>query len=590
MIYYNKESHGGGITSRSIKKEIYIMKRRNFLKISLSSSAVLALSGCNLYREERQYGLQDRYLSRKLPELFDTPPQAPEHVPIAIIGSGFGGSISALRLSQADKDVAIIERGNRWPTSKYRKIFAHDMFPDGRSFWHRKKSIFPALPYDVSNLSNLRIKHKPILKFSGVLDIIEMDGGLSNEAGGYNLLLGTGVGGGSLIYTGVKNIPKKEAFKSLYPQEINYEDMVNIYYPKVQSVLGYSYMPNDIYNSRPFQHSRDWDKEIRRAGYNSEKILSNFNWKIVRDELRWRSLPSATLGLSNFGNSNGVKSDLRQNYIPQAEATGRTTIYHNQEVQQIIQKDKGFELSITQYNAYGDIIKTSKLTCDKLIMSAGSYHTTRLLMNAKAKNEIIGLNDYVGKNWGDNHNKMAFRQGKGFDTFPRLSPQASPSASAFYDANQAIPTMVENWANASLFEVGVSMMLSVGVDTNKNNRGEFKYNSQIQDTELIYPKSMRNSSTQSLRNINTKVARANNQRIGAPGFNDVIDTGAHPLGGMEIGKATDIYGRVNGVNNLYIMDGSQIPGNNGGANPSLTIAALTERNIEYLIENGDFNI
>jgi len=58
---------------------------------------------------------------------------------------------------------------------------------------------------------------------------------------------------------------------------------------------------------------------------------------------------------------------------------------------------------------------------------------------------------------------------------------------------------------------------------------------------------------------------------------------------MEIGKATDMYGRVKGVENLYVMDGSQIPGNNGGANPSLTIAALTERNIEYLIDNGDFS-
>jgi len=133
------------------------------------------------------------------------------------------------------------------------------------------------------------------------------------------------------------------------------------------------------------------------------------------------------------------------------------------------------------------------------------------------------------------------------------------------------------------------MMMSVGIDTDRNNRGEFIYNVSKQDAELHYPASMRQRATASMRNINNKVANANYQRTGAPGFKDIIDTGAHPIGGMEIGKATDLYGRVKGVDNLYIMDGSQIPGNNAGANPSLTISALTERNIEYLIDNGDFD-
>lgn len=564
-------------------------KRRKFLKISLSSITVLSLSGCDLNAEKSKYKIyKDNEYKRLLPELFRTPPQAPSHVPIAIIGSGFGGSISALRLSEAGKEVAIIERGNRWPTSKSRKIFAHDMFPDGRCFWHRTKSTFPGLSYDVSRLWDLKIKHNAVRKFSGVLDIIEMDNGRSNEVGGFNLLLGTGVGGGSLIYTGVKAVPKQEYFEALYPPEISYDSLIDTYYPRVQRELNYSHMPNDIYGSSPFQHSRDWDNEVRRAGYSPEKVLSNFNWDIVRDELNHKSLPSATLGLTNFGNSNGVKNDLRQNYIPKAEATGNTTIYHNQEVTDIRQLAQGFELSIVQYDAFGTILKTSTMTCDKLIMSAGSYHTTRMLKNAQAKNSIEGLNEHVGKNWGDNHNKMAFRQGRGFDAFPRLKPQGSPSASSIYDNAQVVPTVAENWANASLFEVGISMILSVGADTDKTKRGEFVYNSSKNDTELVFPKTYRQASTDSLRNINDKIAQANNQKTGAPGFLDVIDTGAHPIGGMEIGKATDMYGRVKGVANLYVQDGSLLPGNNAGANPSLTIAALTERNIEYLLDNNEF--
>ena len=564
-------------------------KRRNFLKFSLSSAAAVSLNGCNLNAERSQYRMhKDDEYKKQLPELFKTPPQAPAHVPIAIIGSGFGGSISALRLSEAGKEVAVIERGNRWPTSKHRKIFAHDMFPDGRCFWHRTKSNFPGLSYDLSRPWDLKIVHKNVRKFSGVLDIIDMDNGKSNEVGGFNLLLGTGVGGGSLIYTGVKATPKEEYFEALYPPEVDYQELVNKYIPRVQKELGYSHMPNDVYGSAPFKHSRDWDDEVRNAGYSPEKALSNFNWDILRDELKHRALPSATLGLTNFGNSNGVKNDLRQNYIPKAEATGKTTIYHNQEVKTIRQLDKGFELEIVQYDTFGEVLKTSKMTCDKLIMSAGSYHTTRMLKNAQATNTIKGLNEHVGKNWGDNHNKMAFRQGRGLDAFPRLKTQGSPAASSIYDNTQVIPTVAENWANASLFEVGVSMILSVGADTDKSRRGEFVYNSSKGDTELVYPKAHRAEATTSMQNINNAIAVANNQNTGAPGFMDVIDTGAHPVGGMEIGKATDVYGRVKGVKDLYVQDGALLPGNNAGANPSLTIAAITERNMEYLIQNNEF--
>ena len=50
----------------------------------------------------------------------------------------------------------------------------------------------------------------------------------------------------------------------------------------------------------------------------------------------------------------------------------------------------------------------------------------------------------------------------------------------------------------------------------------------------------------------------------------------HPLGGMVLGKACDLDGRVFGYQNLYVVDGSLIPGSTGCANPSLTIAALAE--------------
>ncbi|WP_421121635.1 GMC oxidoreductase [Aquihabitans daechungensis] len=57
----------------------------------------------------------------------------------------------------------------------------------------------------------------------------------------------------------------------------------------------------------------------------------------------------------------------------------------------------------------------------------------------------------------------------------------------------------------------------------------------------------------------------------------------HPLGGAVIGKVCDGYGRVLGQSGLYVNDGALIPGSTACANPSLTIAALAERNIRQIL-------
>lgn len=61
----------------------------------------------------------------------------------------------------------------------------------------------------------------------------------------------------------------------------------------------------------------------------------------------------------------------------------------------------------------------------------------------------------------------------------------------------------------------------------------------------------------------------------------------HPLGGCVLGEATNEYGKLKGHDNLYVLDGSLIPGTIG-VNPFVTITAIAEYCMENLISQNEF--
>ncbi|MFM9379469.1 GMC oxidoreductase, partial [Gordonia sp. VNK21] len=57
----------------------------------------------------------------------------------------------------------------------------------------------------------------------------------------------------------------------------------------------------------------------------------------------------------------------------------------------------------------------------------------------------------------------------------------------------------------------------------------------------------------------------------------------HGLGGVVMGSAASHYGEVKGYSNLFVMDGSLLPGAVGLVNPALTITAMAERNMDHFL-------
>lgn len=498
-----------------------------------------------------------------VPEIFAPLPDPPEHSEAIVIGSGFGGSVSALRLAQAGVEVTVLERGSRWPNHPWREIFMRGLAFDGRGFWY-----LGALP----NLlpGDLRQSFPPIDLFGGVLDI--------NSYRDMAVMRAAAVGGGSVVYSGAMLEPEQHLFDETFGGLVDYQQMHDVYYPRVRKVMRLSPMPDDIYNSDEFGSIRAWDNQVRAAGFSPQRVDSAFNWEVLRAEMNGQARPSASIGESMFGCSNGAKFDLGQNYLRYAEETGKARIYPGHIVKSIaVEPDGRFSVLLTKAAASGEVLATRTLTCDTLFLAANSIGTSELLVRAQATGALPNLNEFVGQGWGPNGDSAMIR----FVNDTDYGPQSAIIATRILDESRA-PTSLENFMYVPLYLNYRGLLCSLAM-TLDPTRGSFVYNAATDRVDLNWAGYNSGATLAAATELNRK-AVGGQFRLAIP--HGSARASPHPLGGAVLGQATDGYGRVHGYRGLYVMDGAALPGTSGTVNPSLTIAALAERNIEQIIRAG----
>ncbi|WP_280181726.1 GMC oxidoreductase [Nocardia farcinica] len=497
-----------------------------------------------------------------VPEIFAPLPDPPEHSPALVVGSGFGAAVTALRLAEAGVATTVLERGSRWPNDPWREIFTGDDLPDGRGFWHR------------TSFTGVTKVPMHFASFGGVLDCTEYPG--------IDVWRAAAVGGGSVIFTGAMIAPQRKLFDEVFRGSVDYDELDRVYYPRVRQMLRLSTMPADIYHSAPFTHSRAWDEQVRKAGYEPQPNDSIFTWDILRGELAGTTRPSATVARSNLGNSNGAKFDLNQNYLKYAQDTGKAAVFPGHRVDAIAQESGGrYAVTVTKLAPTGDVLATRTLTCDRLFLGAGSIGTSELLVRAQATGALPNLNEHVGDGWGTNGDVVLAR---GASSLTGLG-QGVPSASRIYDETDA-PVTLESWYIPGIpVETGALASLGMVLDP---TRTRFGYNAADGRVGLSWDRVNRDQVVAAARTVDQRIAERAGSLVGyGPiGYDANALFTAHPLGGAVLGKATDGYGRVHGHPGLYVMDGAAIPGSTATVNPSLTITALAERNIERIIRDG----
>ncbi|MCL4154876.1 UNVERIFIED_CONTAM: hypothetical protein GTU68_001984, partial [Idotea baltica] len=503
-----------------------------------------------------------------------------------IIGSGFGGSVSALRLSEKGYRVLVIEKG-KWFKSKD--------FP--KTNWNLKKWLW--LP---------QVGLKGFFKMTFLNHV--------------TVLSGVGVGGGSLTYANTLPIPKEEFFKSGSWSELNnWKSILDPFYNTAYKMLGAATSPRlDAADLTVKQLAKDIGKEDH---FEAVKVAVYFGdaGKTVKDPYFEGKGPDRTgcvhCGACMTGCRYNSKNTLDKNYLYLAQQLGATIIAEKEVVNVTpINKEDGSEGYTISYKA--KIGKKSKdtVTTKGVIFSGGVMGTVPLLLELKHKS-LPNLSDKVGGNIRTNNESLIvltstekkhkdYSKGLAIgsvlhtDENSHLEPVRYGEGSGFF-RTLTVPTIHNKFA---LFRVlgifGIILKQPI-----KFLKTVFAKNYAKRTTVLLFMQTLDSTLRMKRGNITRmKTVKEDGElpnafipealtlgkRFGKmvkaipyANFTDVLlgnPTTAHILGGAVMGKTKsegviDKDCNVFGYENMMVCDGSMISAN-PGVNPSLSITAISE--------------
>ncbi len=499
-------------------------------------------------------------------------------VDVLVIGSGFGGAVACYRLAQRGIKVTVLERGKWWPITAAQDTFCTYRKPDGRAAWLSNETVM--------------FEPKPIDKYTGLLERFIEDG--------ITVWCPAGVGGGSLVYNCVLYQPTRANWNRVFPPEIPYAEMDQIYYPRVREILQPSPIPGDILESDYYLSSRVIIEQAAMAGIKARCADLAVDWNVVRQEIAGEKLPAAIAGEIWYGINSGAKRSLDHNYLAQAQATGNVDILALHQVTLIEEAGQDrYRVRCQRISEQGEVLETKTFLTDKLFLAAGSMNTSKLLVKAKATNCLPALNDYVGQFWGNNGD--TFATGK---AAIRSNPGQGGPASIILEHHDN-PILPQSIIVFPEWDAPEGTLTTLGM-TLPGDLGHFQYDPASGEARLIWrPDTPGNLKMLESANLTYALLDDNNpyqmpvegslnfqghyfcpingfpERGMRTSIRDETQANAgitaHPCGGAILGKACDYHGRVQGYRGLYVVDAALIPGSTAATNPALTIAALAER-------------
>lgn len=537
-------------TIRPMSRLFLPISRRAFVRLGAYGAAAAALGACG------------------------TSGGAPEQVENLIIGSGFGGSIAAYRLAAAGHRTVLLERGKRWDVhTPGENVFCNMGVneADNRSAWLATQQPLPGVPR----------APRPFEPFTGVLEKIIGDG--------INIVCPAGVGGGSLVYSGMTVQPPQDLFDEVFAGTgVTWAEMNATYYPRARMMMQMpSQMPDDIFNHPRWVATRTFLEQADRAGYTtggtgrklSDRLYCAFEWDGARLELNGMIPEQLMIGSYIFGLNSGAKGSINKPayYLGLAEASGQCEVRPLHWAQRIIQRTDGWLVELDVIDTAGTVLEQRQILARRLFVCAGTANTTGILLRAQAERTIEGLPDTIGSHFGNNGQHIMARKGVGVDT---LSLQSGPACAMIFDYDNRIG--MENGPAPLPYTTDQQILISTGQgipDTLGTLTWDATMGKVVPHWSTSNDMGARMAASDIIQTLNS--ANAGTDATAELLLNESVTF--HPLGGVVMGQATDSFGRVMGVDNLYVMDGALIPGSTPCSNPYWTIAANAERCIETVL-------
>ena len=518
---------------------------------------------------------------------------------VVIIGSGFGGSVSALRLREKGYSVAVLEAGRR---------FRDKDFP--KTSWRLRKFLYaPAIGcYGIQRIHVLP-------------DVL--------------VLAGAGVGGGSLVYANTLYQPGDEYFQDAQWASItDWKAELEPCFDQARRMLGVAENP---YFSPSDQAMKDVAIEMG-VGHTFQMAPLGIYFGegkgiAAKDPYFGGVGPDRNgcqqCGACMTGCKFNAKNTLPKNYLGLAESAG-AQVFPMTTVKSFSQNVDGtWEIRAVRSNdPFATVIK---FKANQVIVAAGTYNTQKLLHAMKRK-MLPQLSNHLGQLSRTNSEALTgammpntdidFSAGSAItssffpDEHTHIEPVRYGKGSNFMGLMQTIMTDGYNstgrrrhWlkqfiANPSLLTkilnvrrwsqrtvIALTMQNVDSSVTVSGKRGLFGWRLTSTNDPLKPNATYIPAANEVVRRIADKHGGIAGGHVG-----DLIDAPftAHFVGGCVIAEdaehgVIDPYHRVYNYPTLHIVDGSTITANLG-VNPSLTITAQAERALSMWPNKGDADL
>lgn len=508
-----------------------------------------------------------------------------------IVGSGFGGSVSAMRLAQKGYSVAILEMGKKY-----------------------EKEDFPKTNWNVK-----RFLWAPFVRCFGIQKITLLKKIM--------VLHGVGVGGGSLVYANTLLRPEKDIFASEYwPAGVDWHEELGPFYQTAQKMLGVVKNPHMDEGEMALKAVAE-EMGCESTFHETDVgIYFGEEGKPVKDPYFNGDGPDRVgcnfCGSCMIGCPVGAKNTLDRNYLYFAQKWG-AVVFPETKAEKIIPLAEGGYRVETSVSTSFLPKKGQTFLADKVIFSAGALGTVELLLKNKyihqtltkvsdALGSIVRTNgeSLLGSTSFDDHRNLArgiaigaqfkpdaitkvenVRYPEGSDFMKLLSVPLTGDGNAIVRPLKMVwqlivksPKLYRTWSSKNWAKRSIILLVMQSSETKMNlklGRGFLTFfrkglTGRVSDGDMpsFIPVAQR------AVEIISKKINGLPQNCSSEVLLQTPAT-AHILGGAVIASdarcgVIDIEHQIFGHKGLYVCDGSMIP-SNLAVNPSLTISALAER-------------